>query len=283
MPPHPAFPDILLHSDDDLMRLLGVAIVERETIHLWPLSCVQRLLLADGFRLIYKAQLPPTLEARFYEAATSPLLPGYRRLGKLGNCETMLIDWIDAPLLRDVARTEAELLDHGRRVIEQIGAIKGDVPIYLDISTAEAWAALTESVLAKSRQLIANQRFTLIDLDALDRVQAWSKIARVIDTLHGSRFAHGDLTADQIFVTSDSYRVIDWQRPISAPPEVDLVALLISQKLDPRPYVEREIVQIYWFLFLRWAVEAQFDLFPAERWPAFDHWALRAISEILRD
>src|SRR6266849_4405267 len=121
MQTHPIFTNILMHSDDELAEALGVGIVERETIHAWPLSCVQRLLLADGTKLIYKSQLPPTVEPEFYERASSPLLPGHRMLGRLGDCGTMNFEWIDAPLLRDEARDEAELVDHGKQVVAQIG------------------------------------------------------------------------------------------------------------------------------------------------------------------
>ena len=115
---HPVFADLLLHSDDELALALQSAIVERETIHAWPLSCVQRLCLADGTRLIYKSQLPPTVEPTFYARAASPLLPGQRTLGELGRCVTMVLDWIEAPLLRDVAHSAAEFVDHGRRVVD---------------------------------------------------------------------------------------------------------------------------------------------------------------------
>ena len=92
MQTHPVFTNLLMHSDDELAAALGVGIVERETIHAWPLSCVQRLLLADGVKLIYKSQLPPTVEPEFYASASSPLLPGHRLLGKLGDCATMAFD-----------------------------------------------------------------------------------------------------------------------------------------------------------------------------------------------
>src|SRR5689334_5239879 len=106
-----------MHSDDELAQILGVGILERGTIHEWPLSCVQRLLLADGTKLIYKSQLPPTVETQFYQVASSPLLPGYRILDKLGKCDIMTVEWIDAPLLGDVAKNDAELVAHGREVI----------------------------------------------------------------------------------------------------------------------------------------------------------------------
>jgi hypothetical protein len=288
MQTHPFFTDILMHSDNELAETLGVNIAERETIHAWPLSCVQRLLLADGTKLIYKSQLPPTVEPEFYENASSPLMPGHRVLEKQGPCATMAIDWIHAPLLRDVARSDAEIVEHGRRVVAQIGEISGELPVYLDIGSPDAWPAVVDAVLEKLRRLSLDGRFGSTDLDAVDRVRRWAMSTRVVETVSECpRVIHGDLTAEQVFVTGDGYRVIDWQRPVFGPPEVDLVALLVgavnnpSPVCDPRRHVDAAVVGVFWFLRLYWAVEAQFDLFPNFRGPLFDQWSAEAITHIL--
>ncbi|MBN9388656.1 MAG: phosphotransferase [Chloroflexi bacterium] len=282
MPTHPVFTDLLLHSDAELESLLDKKILEREMVHAWPLSCVERLRLEDGSQLAYKSQLPPTVETRFYEQASSPLLPGHRYLGRLGDCETMLLDWIEAPLLRDVALTEAELVAHGRRVVEQIGQTRGTWPVYLDIGTIEAWAAAGQKVFDKQRQLIEDGRFRLTDLAGLKQVWAWAGATETLRAIAAHPWlAHGDLTAGQIFVAEDQYRVIDWQRPVIAPPEIDLVGLLVDREIDPRPYVAGPVIAIFWFLRLHWAVEAQFDLFPAFKGHLFDQWAAQATAHIL--
>jgi len=105
---HPVFSRIRLHSDSELAETLGAGIVERQTIHEWPLSCVQRVVLEGGERLVYKAQLSPTVEPAFYEHAISSLLTGHRFLAKVDDCEIMTLDWIDAPLLRDALLSEGE-------------------------------------------------------------------------------------------------------------------------------------------------------------------------------
>ena len=96
------------------------------------------------------------------------------------------------------------------------------------------------------------------------------------------RVIHGDLKADQVFVTPAGYRVIDWQRPVVAPPEVDLVSLLVGQEVDPYEFIDPQVAGIFWFLRLHWAVEAQYELFPATRWPLFDEWAREAVGNILQ-
>ncbi|HVX46122.1 MAG TPA: hypothetical protein VHC49_19685, partial [Mycobacteriales bacterium] len=92
MQQHPGYPDLLAADDTQLADVLGSDIAERETIHAWPLSWVQRVGLNDGRILVYKSQLPPTVEAEFYEQAASELLAGHRLLGRIGECETMVID-----------------------------------------------------------------------------------------------------------------------------------------------------------------------------------------------
>jgi hypothetical protein len=261
---------------------LGSAIVERDTIHAWPLSCVQRLLVEDGTRLIYKSQLPPTVEPEFYARAVSPLLPRQRTLGALGRCVTMVVDWVDAPALRDVAHSEAEFVDHGRRVVARIGEIRGDLPVYQDIGSPRAWSTLAAGTLDNLRQLIVDGWFSLAGLEQVERVQTWAANPTVVSQVSAcARVVHGDLMAEQVFVTADGYRVVDWQRPVVAPPDVDLVTLLVGQGIDPWPHVSATTVRAFWFLRLHWAVEAQTHLFPDSPWPVFDEWSAEAIGHIL--
>jgi hypothetical protein len=244
---------------------------------------VQRLHLDDGRRLAYKSQLPPTVEAAYYERASSPLLPGHRALGRLGDCETLAVEWVDAPLLRDVARDDADLVAHGRRVLAEIGQIRGDLPVYLDIGSVRAWSGAADTTLEKLRKLVADGRFTLVDLDAVDRVATWTGSPEVAARVGDDpRVTHGDLKADQVFVTGDGYRLIDWQRPVLGPAEVDLVSLLVDQRVSPRRFVPPTVVGIFWFLRLHWAVQAQFDLFPAFGGPLFDQWSAQAVRYLLR-
>jgi hypothetical protein len=307
---HAVFANLLMHSDDELSEALGSGIVERKTIHEWPLSWVQRVALDDGRTLIYKSQRPPTVEAQFYERAASRLLPGHRVLGTLGDCDIMTIDWIDAPLLSTIARRDTDMVEHGRRVIAEIGEIRsrmngarqgdgnrkreGDLdrdrgpdrqqpmPLYLDIGSIDAWSANARIALEKLRALVSNRRFTSIDLDAVDRVKAWATTADVFAAVTaGPRLTHGDLKGDQVFVTPDGYRVIDWQRPIIGPPETDLVSLLVEQRMQPRRFIDATIVRIFWFLRLCWAVEAQVDLFPDFDGPLFEGWSSKAVTCIL--
>lgn len=280
---HPTFSDLQLHSDDELAAAIGGAIARREVLHAWPLSCVQLLHLDDGRKLVYKSQLPPTVEPDFYAAASSRLLPGHRALGQLGGCHTMVIDWVDAPKLGEVARDDGEFVAHGRRVVAEIGAIGGQLPTRLDIGSIEAWSAVTQVVLDRLARLVRDGWFPSTDSDAVQRVRSWSESVQVLEAVAAdARVTHGDLNADQIFVTPDGYRVIDWQRPVVAPLDADLATLLVAKGIEPCSHVAEPVVGIFWFLRLQWAVEAQCELFPGEPWRLFDRWSQEAVANILQ-
>ena len=53
--------------------------------------------------LAYKTQLPPTVEHHFYANVSSPLVAGHRLLQEINKCQTMAIEWIEYPLLRELA------------------------------------------------------------------------------------------------------------------------------------------------------------------------------------
>ena len=216
---HPVFPRIRLHSDLELTKALGAGIVERQIIHEWPLSCVQRVVLEGGERLVYKSQLPPTLEPAFYEHAVSSLLTSHRFLAKVDDCEIMTLDWIDAPLLRDVVRSNEEWLVRGKELIARIGAMEGVPPVYLDIGSGTAWSTVVDATLGMLAELIRSGRFRSIGQEHVDELRRWAESRAVHDCIaERPRLIHGDLKASQVFLERDGYRVIDWQRPLIGPP-----------------------------------------------------------------
>jgi hypothetical protein len=239
------------------------------------------VVLADGRRLAYKSQLPPTVEPAFYASASSPLLAKHQALGPLGACETTALEWIDAPLLRAVASDEADLVRRARGLIEQIGAIRGDLPALVDVGSPAALEAVAEPMLHGLDELVRSGRFRSVDPSGIGRVRAWARSDAVRALLEGgTRLTHGDLRADQVFVTDDGDRVIDWQRPVMGPADLDLAGLLIGERIDPRPHVSATVVALHWFLLLRWAVVAQLDILPDLPGVPFERWAAHAVRRI---
>lgn len=281
---HPAFPALLMHEDAELAELLGAPITTRETIREWPLSWTQRLELADGRAYAYKAQVPPLVERDFYAAARSDLLPRHLDSGRLGDCSTVLIEWVDAPSLADLPGTEAERVERARTVVDLIGRIGGGPSVYLDVGTDTTWRAEADATLTKLRRLHGLGWFGSISPADADRVDGWSRTDAVRHTIETtSRLVHRDLKPEHVFVTEDGFRVIDWQVPVIAPYEIDLSMLLGESGLDPAARVDPSAYRISRFLALRWAVVAQHDFFPEEPWPMLEDWAGAALLAITAD
>jgi hypothetical protein len=68
---------------------------------------------------------------------------------------------------------------------------------------------------------------------------------------------------------------------VIAPPDVDLVALLVGHGVDPRQHVDAIVIGVFWFLRLHWAVQAQFELLPNFRGRLFDRWSAQAVRQLL--
>jgi hypothetical protein len=60
----------------------------------------------------------------------------------------------------------------------------------------------------------------------VEALRNWAQSSAVIRTTSAdSRMTHGNLKPDQVFIADGGYRIIDWQRPIEALPDVDLASL----------------------------------------------------------
>lgn len=257
---HPHF-DLWLHDDDELASALDSPVAERVTIHEWPLSSVQRVRTADGARHIYKVQAPPTLEPEFYARARSPLLVSTRVLPSQGTTAAMVMPELDAARLSDVRPSEAEAPGIATALVRQIADIQGDLPSMFDISTEARWAEYFGAALDDMRACVAEGSFQKVDLDLVDRLGRLAESPSVRDVIRSpSGFVHADLMADNVLVTPDGYRVLDWQRPIRGPVALDSATLLISLGVDAARHVPLGAVQLHHLLNIAWYAQS------ARRW-----------------
>ena len=257
---HPYF-DLLLHDDKELSRLLGWPIVERRTLHEWPLSCVQRVITTNGTHTIYKAQAAPTIEPEFYAAARSPLLPGARTVHRTARHACMLIEFIDAPRLADLTLPMADVVRIGRAVVEAMSQIEGQPPIMLDVGSPAAWNAVAGSMLGALRGLVDAGGFTAVDAGALRAIERAAASESVLDAVSApAGLIHSDLVGENVLVLRDHFRVIDWQYPKRGPADLDLATLLESTGLDRRDYVDTGVVRLMLLLRIFWLTEC------ATRW-----------------
>lgn len=267
MHPHPHF-DLLLHSDEELCDLLGVHVAARETLHEWPLSCVQRIHLGGGQRWIYKASAGPTVEPEFYAAAVSPVLPKARLLYRDARYACLLIEEVAGNRLDTLSLNEADGRHIAYELQRKIAAIQGDPPVYLDLSDWESWAALMFGMLEDLKGLVETRRFektTAADVERLARAAESPTVREAyIRALNRGEvgLVHHDLHSDNVFVSPGSLKIIDWQRPIYGLADIDRVLLLTSLGFDPRPVVHAGVCLAADLLHVHWWTEAAVTWFP---------------------
>jgi hypothetical protein len=222
-----------LHDDAELAAVLKSPIVRRTTIHQWPMSCVQRLECASGPTRIYKVQAPPTIEPTFYERARSPLVVGAQTLPLPDGPAALLLEDVRAPRLCDRPVSAERAVAVVDDLLDRIRQIAGDLPAYDDIRTAAGWEACSQRILANLR-VLGEAGHPDYPAAVVDEVQRRCNSAEVRDVLAAPMgYVHDDLLATNVLVVADGYRVVDWQRPILGPVDLDRATLLESLGVDP--------------------------------------------------
>jgi len=253
--------NLWLHDDKELVSPLQSHISERLTLHEWPLSCVQRLTTSDGRKVIYKTQFGPTVESAFYANARSDLLPLGKTIYECDGHVCMLFEFVEEPLIEDLDLSEEEAVRIGRAVMEQIAAIPGELPHFVDVSTEEKWGKLITATLKDIEALTGQGKLNLVDGATVRSLERWAFSNSVLSAIRANPgTVHGDLSGDNLFVLPDGYRLIDWQRPMLGPADLNLAHLLHSLGFHPSRHVDEGIVRVMYFLWIHWIAQC------ATRW-----------------
>jgi hypothetical protein len=243
-----AYFDLWLHTNDELSAYLGLPIIERATLHEWPLSCVQRIVTADRHRRIYKTQAASTVEHTFYAAARSKLLVKSDVVEY--EPSIMFLEFVDAPTPSNLSEPEAVQL--ANQALAEIRRIEGDPPVWLDIGSAEKWRAAVSDVADTLRTLVAKGDFTRVNESAVERLENCALKSELLDAANiDPGLVHGDLYAENLFLLPDgALKVIDWARPYRGPAELDRVTLMESfgvvGSVDPVFVTMSNCLRIHW-------------------------------------
>ncbi len=276
---HPYF-NLFLHSNAELEPFLQSKILERKCLHEWPLSSVERLTTSSGKNWIYKSQSAPSVETAFYAQAKSPLLIKAQALEPLmPNHQHLLLEYLAFNLLKDANYGEQEWLVLGRRLITEIQTIQGDLPIYLDISSEEKWLYLFEQLMLNLETLTKQHIFQRVKAEALNRLKQMGSSQELARAFNDSGYVHGDLSGSNIFCGADSYKIIDWQRPILGPTDLDLAILLNAFGVNPAKYLAKGIVFLSYLLRIHWLTECSVKWFP-EGAKTYDNAIYQLISQL---
>jgi hypothetical protein len=259
---HPFF-DLQLHDDAELSVIMGSTLVERTTLHEWPLSCVQRIRTEDGRSRIYKVQAPPTVEPLFYARARSPLLAEAQVVEQAGAPPALLLEALTSPRLADLKPSPVEALAMAHAVTEQITRIEGELPAIADIRTEAKWSSFVTALRDDLTSLVGGGAFQHVDGPLIDRLLHHATAPTIFAALRSqSGYVHLDLKSDNVFVLPGGYRVIDWQRPIWGPIALDLASLIESLGLDPRPHVMKGVTPMLALLRIAWMAQCARHWFP---------------------
>jgi len=173
----------------------------------------------------------------------------------------MLIEFVEGPLIEDLDFSEEDVVQMGQEVTEQISGIAVDFPYFMDVSTEEKWEELVEATLQDMEALMDRGRFHLVDRATARHLERWAFSTSALSAIRmNPGYVHGDLTGDNVFVLPDGYRVIDWQRPMLGPIDLNLATLLDSLGFNPSKYVDEDIVRVMYFLRIHWLTQC------ARRW-----------------
>ncbi len=272
---HPHFPALTLHDDTALAAVLGAAVVRRATLAEWPLSCVQRVWLADGRTVIYKAQAQPTVEPEFYAAARGPALVAAQVLPHLPTSvgdplipRGLLLADVRAPRLADLGLPPTAAQPVAAMALDAIAilsgaAVAGDLPALHDLRTPAGWTAYAGALQADLDALAEAGVFREMDAAAVSRVVHVAGSPAVQDALATQAgYVHGDLRGENIFLVQTTaaergapaggLKIIDWQRPFWGPLALDRASLLESLEVDPVPVVGAGIMALLNLTRIAW-------------------------------
>jgi hypothetical protein len=141
--------------------------------------------------------------------------------------------------------------------------MRGNVPWYRDLSSVHRWQTFVARVLDDLARLVDSAAFTLTTREDVTTLREWASRRAVLDQFRIKvRTIHGDAIRGNVFVTSQGVKLIDWQRPLPAPAEIDIVSLLESMDFSPIGSVDPAIIGIFHFTRLAWTVECQITWIP---------------------
>jgi thiamine kinase-like enzyme len=271
--------NLRLHDNVELEEILQVKIVERRTLHEWPLSCVEQVITKAGKKWVYKSQFGPTVEPQFYANAKSKLLVDGKTLYQSeSGFVNMLFEFIEAPRIADLNLPDDAIIASWNNLSQSITKIEGKLPHYHDISEKKLWEALMETMLENLEKLIFQGSFQSVDNRALRKLRKWAFSEEVLAALGKNiGFVHNDLSSNNVFILPDGYRIIDWQRPVIGPKELDLATLLASLNREAKKFVDQSIVWIMYLLRVEWFTECAARWFP-EGQDAYDRSIDRLIN-----
>jgi hypothetical protein len=252
---HPHF-DLMLPSNQMLERHVQARVTTRLVCHEWPLSCVERVVFDGGMEKYCKTMRAPSREIEAYRSLQSPLLVRAIILAESEDSSAILLDCFSGSRLTKNALEREGLSNFLDSLKRGLSEIQGVGPVFVDLSTIEKVTIQMNEMLDRLRRRFGGEAPRRIDSDLLQVAERCATNPLVQAAfIQDAIYTNGDLSADNILLSDNEMRVIDWQFPRIASFDVECVNLFTSLGLDPRERLPDSVIAAALLCKIRWLAE----------------------------
>jgi len=264
-----------LHDDSELAEFAGKEVISRDTLHEWPMSHVERVTLADGQTLIYKAQIGRGIEAAFYRDAVSPNIPRCLAWAESGGDSWLLLEDVPGEKLAKLPANEAwEMCQNLRHLVE---GVVTSITLAQDMSSSgiedyiHQTAALLISLRARGKLPKLTTAHVDAYLDAINNAEARGVAAE------NAVLLQGDFKPANFIIRPDGTPIIiDWAAAMRGPAGIDLADFMAESGHDPVAYVGVGAELLRLGRTIRWFADCQ------DKWISDAHWFDDMIIGLIR-
>lgn len=239
--------DILqaIHSPNELADILEDNITDAELLQNNEESVVLLLTTQNKGKWVYKFHQKASIEALFYQQATSDLLPECRVILNETRKNALLLRYIEGAKLASLNAQQDKLIQYANDITSQISKIQ-NLPDLQRFNTIEHWFGYINNNFEHIDQIEQQGFFQKINKDLINilkdhvRKTDWQV---VLDAPCG--LINCDLHNDNIFLLPDyTWKIIDWEQPCLGPLSVDMAGLLENLGIDPYRHMPCEAVKM---------------------------------------
>jgi hypothetical protein len=246
----------MLPSDQTLERHVRASVMSRSVCHEWPLSCVERIVFDGGQEKYCKTTRAPSREIAAYRSLQSPLLVRAMIIAESEDSSTILLDGFPGKRLTKEFVERDGLSNFICALKRGLSNMQGVGPVFVDLSTVEKANTEMRKMLDRLRRRFGEGAPRRIDSDLLQIAELCATSPQVqASFVQDAIYSNGDLSADNILVSDNEMRIIDWQFPRLASFDVECVNLFISLGLDPRGILPDSVVAAALLCKIRWLAE----------------------------
>lgn len=204
------FLNIWILENHEAEERLGHKIINREKLHHWPLSWVEKWTLDNGEIVVYKSQCSAaSVQKAVYETVQAPFLLPLLYAESCRGCDMLLFPYCP-PSDETIDLSASALMKLTYQCSKWLQEIDS-MPVFFDLFSPEKLILQTENVcrttLEKRHPTELSHFFNWLETQA-PRFYANESIG----------YVHGDIHVSNLVWQSDTVRyILDWQRPMLAP------------------------------------------------------------------